>query len=968
MKNNTYAFLAIGALAAASCACNEIDVFDNGFFRQPHAELIYEAPKTAPEAIDAPWAPTAALHLSGNQFLYLDRATRKIVLHTPTFRQTFLDLAPYESQISSDLSYLDNWGHDFIRIDSHSAVITASGRPLILVDLQQPSAQIIGQLNGEIPAPNLTLRDVDFSYFNGFERSENGMWLVFNHQIFFAHLPKNPTAQDFLNTTLIHVAGSNDPNADINAPIATQRKLSLNTYTPLKFHRQILWFWDRTRLLALQNPSIMTVTGDGYEPANGSLESFYGNALPTPSYIFAKDHTLYTPYWYASQFLLKIDIDDIDVAAQTVSGSLFPISPAAESVSHLSPMDNDILSVDKHALSFRRLSGTDPRSGSTLFGPPSSEHYSDSLQNDAQSPYRSHALVAPTAIELWLKSKAALIYSTTTNRLSFFDFNTQKVDDIFIGQIQNLTTNNDRRAWFKSGNDLYFLSVLDNGDIKTEYVKSFFTQPPIMGVPCLASNMHLTEAPKLRLSPSYLLMHAPQHAHVFKYTFQNQRVSILHNDHGWAYPDSTPNFVSLALNSNMIQHIVSDDTFEYALLSNNDQRYLAVSNLSEKTAIFSGVTIEPNRTAIVAGRGQSPLSNRVRLSDTHWRDVRTILLHDNRLLIQTSDHVYAIDDEGFVQKISSPCLDHAENTLMAASNQTYFDATSHVVRFCHDINPVWTAFNADFNADAQTPLLSACASLDAVAFVQNNRLCLSDLHASAKTCKKLMPDFSPESIACNADHIYLSGKLHDDDVVLRAQTTPLSAPVYAFGNAVGLPDSSTASTVQLGTDMITMATDPQNHLTLFMRDSRSIWQIPAKDEIVQDTPVVRRFTDDAIGTAQAACMTANGHIYIAADDHMLYRLDNQTLSPVAHLPAHIIDMTPIQTQPDTFVLASDQGLFLYQNHALAPLSPPSLFLDHQSLILNDNPGSTPRMTQFPNENAVLIPIFQNGSLLRIDLK
>lgn len=968
MKKNSCALLAIGAFAPLSCACNEIDVFDNGFFRQPHAEIIYEAPKTAPEAIDAPWSPTAALYLSDQQFLYLDRATRKIVLHTPAFRQTFLDLAPYESQISSDLSYLNNWGLDFIRIDENSAVITASKRPLILVDLKNPSALVIGNLNGALPAHNLKLQDVDFSYFNGFERAENGIWLVFNHQIFFAHLPKNPSAQDFLDATLIHVAGSNDPNADINATIATQRKLSLDTYTPLKFHRQILWFWDHTRLLALQNQSIMTVTGDGYEPANGSLDSFYGNAIPTPAYIFAKNHTLYTPYWYASQFLLKIDIDDIDVAAQTVSGAILPIAPAAESVSHLSPMENDILSVDKHALALRRLSGDDPRSGSTLFGPPSGEHYSDSLQNDPQSPYRSHALVAPTAIELWLKSRAALIYSSTTNRLSFFDFNTQKVDDIFIGQIQNLTTDNDRRAWFKSGNTLYFLSVLENGDIKTEFVNSFFTQPPIMGVPCRPSDMHLTESPKLFLSQNNLLMHAPQNAHVFKYALQKQRVSILHNDFGWAYPDSTPDFIALALNTNMIQHLVSDDTFEYALLSHNDRQYLAVSNLSEKNAAFSGVTIEPNHTHIAAGRGLRHLSDHLPAADTQWSNVQNILMHDNRLLIQTSDHFYTIDDEGFLQKISSPCLDNAENLIVAAKNQTYFDAAPNVVRVCHDTHPVWKTFNADFNETAQTPLLSPCSNLDAVAFIQNNKLCLSDLHTASQRCKNLMPDFSPVAISCNAGHIYISGKLHDDDIVLHAQTTPLSKPVYAFGNAVGLPDSATASTAQLGTDMITMAINPQNDLTLFMRDSRSIWQIPAKDEIVRDTPVLRRFTDDRIGTAQAACLTADGLIYIAADDRTLYRLDDQTLTPVAKLPAHIIDMTPIQTQPDTFVLASDLGLYLYQNHTLSPLSPPSLFLNHQSLILNDNPGITPRMTQFPNENAILIPIFQNGSLLRIDLK
>ena len=968
-------------LAFALAGCTEPEPWPNSKrYDKTDTTIVYEAPEGAAENIEAAWSPSAVMPVSESLVIYASRGTRKLVeLNLQTGNQRVLfDLASIEERFTSS-----DWASGLYRIRDWFIVATPQAK---LVFCNRITGEIVplGHIHpndASLPADGLPLKNIDFALFGGIAPSPSGVYLAFGEQIFHATWDGvHPNA--LLETPLEHIAGTLEPRDHADPHDALSAELSLHSYTHFAHKDGWVLFWSKKLLKAVKDGVIINVTGYGSSSPTGALETFYPYALPYPPVLIEHQGSFYTPYWDDNPALLRIEISHIDPVTYEITGSLYDIYPNAGKLTSIASWRDMILSADISAGSFWQfIPGhlpTDEISSQRIFGPKSQESRFESIANDPESPYEPHALIAPQAIVTFHQGKYHLAYAPTLKRLHLLPAHMQNQTPIWEGSLTHMASDGHYRAWFRQTNALYFFELSERLSIELSYVPSFFRAAPVMGVPCPRTQCRLTASAQIEISGEDLLLYMPEAYRVMKYETAKDEATFLHES-GWYHPSSSdPEFFLNGLMLSQTTAWKANSRMEAVIMHSEDIPYLAVVNLTSKNITVGGQRIPNLKGRVMAGSGDLSIADGVPLEQSRFEQLHALALtQDSGILVAANAGIFETSTKG-TWKAWSQCsletLPHAPENLEIsgdAPNRVLFAHVGGQLYACAE-NPV-TFLGIDISSDWKLlpyAYIKPCQNSAGLAsFDQDTqKLCWHTSHEDVSPkCVPQPDDFEVSSLACTESDFYVSGQHETADQysIMHASWTQFKALTDYLGTGTGLPDEGKISEITLGSNLGSMVTDGIPWLYFWMKDTCTIWKLPAfkSAEIDENTPVYRLLTDSRLCQAEAFAITQSGQMAVI-HQKTLYEIDGQDFVPLATLNHDTIDMIGMG---HGFVIMTTDGIYLWERGRLSKRASNPIAIDGKNIDYAKIGNVWPRMTQSPDQNAVLIPVFEGDRIIKIAL-
>ena len=951
-------------------------------FEKTETSIVYDAPQTAAEDIAAAWSPSALVPISDNRIIYAAKGTRKLIeLETDTGKQHILfDLTSTEEQFSSNA-----WASGLYWIKDWLIVATPQQK---LVFCNRLTGQIvsIGITNNPdaiLPADGITLENIDFALFGGIAPSPTGVYLALGEQIFHAEWDGHHP-QTLSQAKLKHIAGSLETGDNANPYDALKTPLSLHAYTHFAHKDGWLFFWSGRRLKAVKDGVMLTITGHGFSSPTGELDTFYAYALPTDPPLIAHQGILYTPYWDDNPALLRIDVTNIDTSTHEVTGTLYDIYPQSGVLNTIAPWNDKIISADTAAGSFWQFKPeslpTDTIETTRIFGPESPETRFESIATDPHSPYEPNAILAPQAIATFKNDAYHLVYAPTLKRLSLLPAHFQKSAPVWEGYLSHLLTDGGKRAWFAASNTMYFFELSDNMNIQLSHVPQFFRSAPIMGVPCDRSRFRLTHPAQIETAGDDIWLFIPEAYRVLQYHAPKDQATFMHEG-GWYKPSAeNPSFVTGALQISTVEQWKAAQNMEIAVLKDDaDEPYLAVINLKTKSKKIAGHLLYPNDGFVLAGGGSHPVANGLPLEQTDFDAIHAIAMTpQSSIIVATNGNLFETTSEGIWQ-IWQTCtlesLPHPPESLEimgTPGKRIVWAKTGTQVYACAEAQTTTAGFaiNTQWSQIPQNHIEPCTESSKLIMFENADRqICRLDtqIPSSDPKCLSVPDDFEVLDIACNDQNLYVSGYMisKDQNLIMHASLDTFQTLTHYLGMGSGLPDEEIISKITLGSRLGGMAVDGIPWLYLWMKDTCTLWKMPAfrQHDIDADTPVYRLVTDSLLCNAKAFAVTQTGQMAIATDQ-TLYEIDGTDFIPLGKLEHEVIDMIAMG---HGFVLMTKDGLYLWEKGRITKRASNPLWNDGKAIHFA-KPGTVwPRMTQSPGENAVLVPVFEGDRIVKIAL-
>ncbi len=946
-------------LSALLFACNEsvpLDMAENA--------IIYEAPENAAESIEAAWSPTAILQANSHAFYYADEATRKIMefdIHTHEKRVMF-DLLPYENELFGAEAYNAYWSTALIRVNDEWIISSAQQSPLIWMNSSTGEIVLVGKCNqtqAKLPQEGVRLKEVSFDLFGGIARTDSGFYIVLGQQIFLVRWD-GQSPQSLLDSTLELVAGSMSSN-DSTTTIARNIALDLDDYTHLAELNGWLYFWSPPELKAVKDGMIFTITGGGRTSSNENLEDFYAQRLPWNVPLIAHKGVLWSPYWRQSTSLLKIRVDAIDEKTGKVSGAIEDYSPKVSSLPIIAPFEDNILCSDAYAGNFWMIPSDEPENAQKLYGPDSEEIRQESLVTDPNSPYHPHAILGPLTIQTIQDGKGALIYSPTHAHLNYLNIDTGKPTLLMDNAIHGFSSNGQNKAWLVSGRALYIMDIAGDNSIDYLYAPSFFRKAPVMGVPCDRRTFRLSEAPQITATSKGMHLFAPNAHRIFKYQYNNDSLTILHED-GWLVPEPEHNQVYYsALQTGSITHWTANDTFEAVIFKYHERSYLGIVNISKSPITFAGNVIEPDKLRIISGFEDALIEDGQNIESTSPDGIAAIALDmHHHVIVAAGIHLFRMSDDAQWHAITGPCAelpDKPESIGILGDHDVYVARIHGVSYACSSESfplagsmhqPGWSPIDAQW--------LTPCLGHNSYVMTRSSEICTGKLNQTEISCSA--SELNPVSLACDESSLFASAQ---DNRIYRSYGNPPRKFTPFMGMGTGLPDETTLNKATLGISIGKLDTDSLSNLYFWMRDTCTIWKVPDAGEIQENSSVYRTITDDRLCHASAFAVTRDGDIAIVHDNR-LFIMHYGDFEFKGTVPGDVIDMTAVGNK---IVFMTTMGLYVWNGKSILLHARNPIEIEGKTIDYAVPASYFPRLVQSPGEDAVLIPVFAGNRIIKV---
>ena len=447
-------------LLSISGCVDDHQYLNRELFDPADSEIVYEAKG---EVALAPGSqPVSAAQISDSAFVYLDKRTRSVVQYDTTTgeRHILFELAEYEDLLNPVLAFTGNWGTSLVSLDDGWFLVAAPKRALVAFNIYNRRVQVVGKTGSDQTAPvdGDTLESADFSTFSGIGRGNTGLYVAFDHQIFY--ISGGNAFNTLIHTPIHHIAGRRDAGTPKDDPNdALRAHLWLDSFAQMVELDGRLYFWDSGILRVISNGRIADITGDGYISPPASLVDFYTNGLAANTPLIAFHNALWSPYLQNSVGMIQILIQSLSMNDYQSEGEVSLFYPDAGQISAWTKFGSQLLTIDTSAETFHLL---DTDSLETL----------RSFENRGTS--ETSQLIGPTTIAPILDHSAYLVYAPTAQKLSVFTPQTQTVLPLWNGHIDHLLTDGDRRIWFSSGSTFNFLNIGSGGEISHKYANKFF--------------------------------------------------------------------------------------------------------------------------------------------------------------------------------------------------------------------------------------------------------------------------------------------------------------------------------------------------------------------------------------------------------------------------------------------------------------------------------------------------------------
>ena len=957
------------AVAAALTSCTlDAPLPNSRRFAAAQTEVFYEAEPGTAEAVAMAWSPTAVLAYDENTVLYLAAGTRRIVeldLRDGAQRALF-DFAPFENSLHPALTYDDTWGRSFLRASDDVVVVSGPGRPLLWANLRTGETGQIGEaarLGLAIPEPGMALRDVDFSLFSGIGRTHDGFVMSFESRVF--RVAWDGIDPESLRTAPLQLlAGAAEPVQNADPMDAASVMLGLDDFTHFVELDGWVYFWDYPSLYAVRDGRILTVTGNRSEGPDGELDEFYAMALPNVPAIVVHDGDLYTSYGKRRNGFLRVHVDTLDAQTGAVTGSLSVVGTG----SYLSQLASDrdgILLVDEYAGNIWRYS-PDDESVSRILGPESEDEAFEDMLFNPQSPYRPQGIVAPLAIQPVLDGRAALVYSPTLGVLQFLDLAGKSAQPLWNGIVTHLASDGKARAWYARDGYLYYLYLDDLSNIWFEYSTHFFRALQPMGVPCARDVMSLQGNVRLGASRRDLLVYAPDAGRVVRIDFDSDGATFLHED-GWVSPDASSAFYNSGLQTGLITRWTSMGQAEASILSWRGRQWVVLANASSGDWSVAGLTIASDHGQVLFGSGNTSIEAGREIAQSSAQDVTAIALDANRRLFVATDHgIFMAGDEGKWHATTGICPrpTFAVTDLRVVGTQgreMFFAQAGPVLYACSNVDSqVPVPMGAHKWTYLERTRVAACSDGFHGVTTDDAQVCTWHLGADMPRCGRAPGEIT--DIACNEDSVFVATS---QPMIWSATHQKISKFAQYAGFGDGLPMQSEIQKARIGNDLGRMVADDIPYLHFWMRDTCTIWKMPAyRDGTIEgDTPVIREITDERLCRATAFAVTKAGWGAVVSDD-ALYLLRDGTLEYEASVGVEVFDMIALGIG---FVMLTADGIYTWEEGDVRKVAPNPIVIDGEAIDYAIPASVYPRMMQSPGENAVLIPVFARDRILKIAL-
>lgn len=959
MKSKFLPCLVIIGLLANSCSDTEPWPNSKRYHKTENA-IFYQAPQSAPESISAAYRPTSMFSLSDDVILYADSGTRHLVeldLKSGTQRALF-DFSGFSTLCS------ESWGNEIIKADDNWYILAMPGQSLIWFNLTTGQTAVVGSSqpkNAELPNDNVSLQFVSFDLFGGIHRIAGGFYLAIANRVFYAPWD-GLSPESLLNSRLEPIAGTLD-NDMSDSPDPLKIKLHLFDYTYFAQKDGWLFFWDYRKLRAVRGGVTAVLTGDGYMTPNCTFDAFYAGEINESTPIVTWNDKLYSPYW-SNHAVLEFDIDSINETTGTAAGMVKSYNSSG-GTHNLAVSSRGLLSLDEDAGSFWLHPSIEK--DELLFGPQNkSERYA--FITDPDTPYYPASLIGPQAMTTIHDGDLALIYAPSIHLLSAFDLETNLDSPIWEVSFTHFTSDRKNQIWLADSRTLHFLDIDDDGRISNSYVQRFFSQADKMGIPCSRSILNLTEIPRLQVSDFGMLMYMPDNLRILNW---DEDEVTAHHDQGWLYPSSmTKDEYSQSLAVHLIKDWQVRRSFEIALIQEDEEQYLTASNLSSKNASILGVTIEPQKMHRLSGGGKKAIEDGVLIEETKLNDIEAIALDSGMQTIFAArpGGLWRTNIDGTWQEVTICKTDaswqirHLEvggnsryPIFLAKTDEGVFGCSARKMHFAGaDFSDSWQKLDIDE--------FSMCSQTTA-AYMRGEEVCIDALKTEEPTCIHPDGDISGGFAACSDSRLYISGMSDGRAVVWTAPLDDLQELKIWGGNGDGLPQKIEIHKAALGTELVNMGTDGIPYLYFMMRDTASIWRIPAYREIEADSITERILSDKRFLQAQAFAVSYDSTMAVIIDN-VLYRADRDGLEALTELDGEILEMISIG---HAFVVMTTEGIFTWENGRLRHAAENPAVIQGKSVEYAVPASVHPRMVQSPGENAVLVPVFEGSRIIKIAL-
>ncbi len=960
MKHTLIPILLLSFLAACT---DEEQLFNSDIFARAETEIVYQAPEDAALNAFPAAQPVAVSQISPTEFIYLDKQTRNVVQFdiSANTRSILFELAKYEDALNPDLAFQGSWGSALIRLGHGWFLVAAQHRALLAFNIDTHQVQIVGsptsRQNLQNPADGLALRDVDFSMLAGIGLGASGLYVAFDTQVF--QIPGSPDdgLEAFLNTPMIHIAGTprEDGNFDKYSHDAHNVRLSLGTFTEITELDNRLFFWDSTILRVVYDGKIAVITGDGSLSPTASLVDFYANGFSDFTRLIVSNGELWTPYLQGKIGILKIQIDALSMTDNQPVGIVSLAYPQVGSISAWTRFNNQLLTADTASGEFYLM---EPQ---TL----------EITQHIAHSDNEHYDLLGLTAIAPILDNTRYLVYSPLSQTLSMFNPQTQANMPIWGGSIDHIVTDGYNRIWFSNGPKLYYMSIDQDNQLSYKYAERFFTAPSAMGMPCSHTRFRLPEAPLIRANGQNLLVYTQNKSIIARYKFNEDIVELLH-ERGWTSPTTQDDFENNSLQTQTIQFWRATDQFEAMILQTNAKQYLAIVNLQSSRLQFADTTIRRGNARIISGNGKQPIGENIAAADVYLDQVTALDIDSSgRIVILSGGDLYTIDDNGLYQKYASPGIPNSiipnDIHILGSTGVEIIYAESNDQALLCSQNNMYLGNMQSSSSCAQTDIthIDACDSQDVV-YIAQNQLCYARVSQSpqAPKCTPLPDGIEIRDLTCQNQSAFVSTQDASGysiySVVLNAQPSL----VYLMGKGAGLPDSDELGDLKLGASTGGIQYDHNNGIYFWMKDTCTIWKIvvPPGEEISDKTVATRLVTDNMLCDADLFAVKSDGTIAIARDK-TLYRWTPEGFGAFAVYPNPPVELI---SMGNAFVLMTTGGLYSYEEDLIRHLQSP-VDIDHISVDYGKRGPGHPRMAQSGYENAVLVPVFYKNRIVKLSL-
>ena len=951
---------AIGALAIASAlntpACNESVTFPLRAQTSSNEQLAPS--QNADDDLQSAWQPSAVARHQDKIF-FLDRGTRKLKSLDPVsgITQTHADLSPYEARISHNNAWDHHWGYSLEMLSNDVAVIAGLGRKLLFVDITSGDVYVFPQSEGtRIADDNIPVNDIDFSTLAGFGTSSDQLYLAFDNRIFSLNwIPSTDLVQslDALSLqTLKHVAGSPTSGFVHKLGPAKNEPLSLSEWTHFAYRDQILYFWDPPRLRAVKNDRILNLGGDASALHSTDLADTRLHALPIVPQLRFCGSALCSAN-YLKTYFMTIHIQEASFETGDVAGEINYTNIGDPILSDFVPENDHLIytaSLDGGGL---RKTNFATQTTTLLFGFENEKERFSAVQNKDPR-LESNTLITPQSVALLdrfiITNAPSLGRMTISSLTTPYEASTFWLDLASVNPALHTAARNNH-LWLSQGYALTHMALQSDQTLTVETYNSFFQPPSFGGIPAQSADVHLTSAPSLYPASNSLVAY-DQDAGFLIQDIDGYTKFLIHPAMAFKLPsqDAPIDLRKLAL-YDFDQFKNSGDLFLFSF-TQNDVTTLYAANAGTTAFSYLGSSIEPETAIQLSGNSaQNTDFVGLDITQTALPPLDAFALsQDGVLWFYTQNALYTVGDDKRIQR-ASLCQDLPD----APDDLTVSSINGHTTLFAHVQN---TIYKCSDDAPTPTPLdaqrVHLCAQ-DAILTLRDNTFCIDDDCHTTTT-----PLFDA---ACLNDAIYLS--MQDNNGQFVVYRAPRNAPdnyAPSLWNGFGVPSSVTLKKARLGSDLVALAIDQYHNLCAAFKDTCSLWRIPAADGSLQQNTVATRLAAfPELCQISTFAVSSYGDVAFATQND-LYTITDGSPSPIASLPAPILELGFIQHDP---LVLTTQGLHDCADDACTLTHASPISLDGSLIDFAQPAQAHPRFIQYPGQDAVILPVMSGNQLLKL---